>query len=74
MTSLPPLPDILIDVPPTTKFKRGDVVRLNSGGQAMTVVDFYDASGPVYNCWWFEHTLNVTNAEFPEACLTLVTP
>ncbi len=63
-----PIPEI----PATPKFKRGDVVRLNSGGPAMTVADRYENSGPVYNCWWFVPHLEVTNAEFPEAYLTLV--
>ena len=36
-------------------FKKGDVVRLNSGGPAMTVVQYYPnhSAGPSVTCVWF---------------------
>lgn len=60
-------------VAPAPKFKRGDIVRLNSGGPEMVVADCHEQNGPVCNCMWFVF-MELTNAEFPEACLTLVTP
>ena len=64
--TLPPLPDILIDVPPSPKFKIGDVVRLNSGGPAMTVTC---VDSDRVTCAWFDEAI-YRDGTFHPACLT----
>ena len=73
---LPQVPDLFPETIKPAKFKRGDVVRLNSEPvNQMTVVESHvTADFRAYNCWWFVPSMEVTNAEFPEDCLTLVTP
>lgn len=63
--NLPPIPE----VPPTTKFKRGDVVRLNSAEIYLTVAY---VSEDLVKCMWFDSNTQVAVGEFHEDCLTLV--
>lgn len=67
-------PDILID---PTKFKRGDVVRLNSGGPAMLIVRIALREGKTDMdcvCVWFDKQDNYKNSSFDGSWLTRVTP
>lgn len=47
-------------------FKPGDVVRLNSGGPAMTVVDANERS---VNCLWFDNNLELKQQSLRPAVL-----
>ena len=48
----------------------GDVVRLKSGGPAMTVTDIYGSDSRLsMKCMWFDKELNANHDMFP--CLTL---
>lgn len=49
------------------KFKIGDVVRLRSGGPAMTVGD---CRGSIYACTWFKPDGEPCSRNFDEATLT----
>lgn len=54
-----------------SKFRSGDVVRLNSGGPDMTVSG--EAGGQdTYNLVWFSQIQKLENGQFHEACLTPV--
>lgn len=54
---------------PQPKFKRGDVVHLNSNPERlMTVME----TGEYTTCIWFKNGSDVESDEFHEDCLTLV--
>lgn len=53
-------------------FKMGDVVRLNSGGPAMTVINPDAADGDAYCTWWNDGEYG--SKGFPHAALTPATP
>jgi uncharacterized protein YodC (DUF2158 family) len=60
-----------------SKFEKGDLVKLRSGGPVMTVADFGDY-GPVKSkngvkCVWFEKTKNYEEV-FDEAVLEKTSP
>lgn len=60
----------------TPMFKRGDIVRLNSGGPQMTVQEPAADEGDSVECMWFVGDVydTVKTKCFFEECLTLVTP
>lgn len=59
----------------TPMFKRGDIVRLNSGGPPMTVQETLCVGGESVVCRWFTDAGTEPLACcFFEECLTLVTP
>jgi uncharacterized protein YodC (DUF2158 family) len=50
----------------TTEYKIGDVVRLKSGGPAMTITMVGDNYGtPTVWCQWFDHKHTLQNGDFP---------
>lgn len=53
--------------------KIGDVVRLNSGGPAMTVLG-YDPSDGETKCAWFNAELQACGDYFPSVCLSAHSP
>ena len=52
-----------------SKFKEGDIVRLKSGGPAMTVAGI-TADGK-YLCYWHTEDLEIAYWEFPEETIIL---
>lgn len=52
-----------------SKFKVGDVVRLNSGGPFMTVTYIDEEDGKVYVEWFGSDTERPLSANFPSAAL-----
>ena len=57
----------------TPRFKRGDVVRLNSGGPAMTVSVASEGEDDTAECQWFNGNHDVMLTEcFFEDCLTQI--
>jgi len=60
----------------TPRFKRGDIVRLNSGGPQMTVEDPAGEEDEMAECTWFtdDGSTGPLSHCFFEECLTLVTP
>ncbi len=53
-------------------FKIGDVVWLNSGGPAMTVIQ--DSKKGVCICGWHDNNLNHNESDFPDVCLRTTDP
>ena len=51
------------------EFKVGDVVKLNSGGIMMTVVDV-DTASNIISCVWFTKDNHITSAKFKMEVLT----
>jgi len=51
------------------EFKIGDVVKLNSGGTLMTVIDI-DTISNVISCVWFTKDNHITSAKFKMGALT----
>jgi len=59
----------------TPRFKRGDVVRFNSGGPLMTVQEPAMYEDDTVECSWFTSDYSSLLTEtFFEECLTPVTP
>ena len=52
-----------------SNFKIGDVVRLHSGGPAMTVSD---GAGRAVECTWFNDATQLVSSIFPAEALKLV--
>jgi len=59
----------------TPRFKRGDIVRLNSGGPQMTVQEPAGDDDDSVECIWFTSNCSTVLTEtFFEECLTAVAP
>lgn len=68
--------DPIPEIPTAPKFKRGDVVRFNSSGPAMTVTAAALDEDDTNTCMWFPFAdgVNPMDAEIHSDCLTLVAP
>lgn len=62
-------PDMFPETINSLKFKRGDVVHLNSAKPWMIVAA---ANGQHCTCLWFLEDYSLTSAEIHEDCLTLI--
>lgn len=57
----------------TAKFKKGDVVELNSGSHKMTVMEYFDQTNYTKNVTvcFFNSELKLITVEIPEQALTI---